>query len=94
MQARKSINSLAAFAFTYSHPEVVLTGNLTTSSPSSSSYKIPSPCFALGTEKSTKIAKLGGGSRKSEEEEVKFVGTTGGFEACRRLVEVMMDKDA
>ncbi|CAO1632997.1 unnamed protein product [Sympodiomycopsis kandeliae] len=89
MQARKSINSLAAFAHAYSHPDAVRTG----ATVAGASVKIPSPCFALGTEKKTKIARIGG-SGKEDEAEATFVGTTGGFDACRRLVEVVMDKDA
>lgn len=89
MQARKSINSLAAFAHAYSHPDAVRTGGAVANTQA----MIPSPCFALGTDKKTKIARIGG-TGKEDEADAHFVGTTGGFDACRRLVEVVMDKDA
>lgn len=88
MQARKSINSLTAYAYSYSHPDVARTGQL---SSSPNELEIPSPCFAMGKDKTTAIAKIGA---KDEEIQAKFKGTTGGFQACKRLVEVMMDKDA
>lgn len=90
MQARKSINSLAAFAHAYSHPDAVRTGGTVVANDQ---VMVPSPCFALGTDKKTKIARIGG-TGKEDEAEAHFIGTTGGFDACKRLVEVVMDKDA
>lgn len=81
MQARRRVNSLAAFAYGYANPD-----------RAESTASIPSPCFAPGTSKKTKIAPLLPGSK--EDVEVNMQGARGGLQGCRRLVDVMLDKDA
>lgn len=91
MQARRSINALAAFTWSFAHPTLVRTGAAPVQwdDLTPENTEIPSPCFAQGRHKVVKIDQPG-----RKEVEVTFVGTGGGFDACRRLVEVMMDKDA
>lgn len=98
MQARMSINSLAAFTYSLAHPNAVLTGSahdgaqgsLEWSSLRPETTRIPSPCFSNGRTKAVLISQPG----QKTQANVTMVGTDGGFGACRRLVEVMMDKDA
>ncbi|SPO20228.1 related to GDA1 - guanosine diphosphatase [Ustilago trichophora] len=98
MQARMSINSLAAFTYSLAHPNAVLTGSahdgaqgsLEWSSLRPETTRIPSPCFTNGRTKAVLISQPG----QKTQANVTMVGTDGGFAACRRLVEVMMDKDA
>lgn len=91
MQARKSINSLATFTYSLAHPDQVRLGEAPTAPwLATGGVKIPNPCFEEGKEKTVKVKV----PNEAEEKEVKVVGTSGGFDACRRLVEVTMDKDA
>ncbi|UZJ51043.1 hypothetical protein CBS101457_000363 [Exobasidium rhododendri] len=95
MEARKSINSLSFFTYGLTHPNMIRLGEppkaLTDhSSAVSDDLQVPSPCFAEGKTKKVKVRMQG----SREEVEVTMVGTAGGYEACKRLVEVMMDKDA
>lgn len=98
MQARRSINSLAAFTYSLAHPDAVRTGSAHNNEPGPFDWddltpettQIPSPCFAQGKTKAVLISQPG----RKKEANVTFVGTGGGFQACKRLVEVMMDKDA
>lgn len=98
MQARMSINSLAAFTYSLAHPNAVLTGSAHDGAQGSLEWTslrpdttlIPSPCFANGRTKAVLISQPG----QKTHANVTMVGTDGGFAACRRLVEVMMDKDA
>ncbi|CAO1636981.1 unnamed protein product [Parajaminaea phylloscopi] len=82
MQARRRVNTLAAFAHGYTHPET----------PGSGVAMVPSPCFAPGMSKKTKVAPLVHGGK--DDIEVTMHGIRGGLQACRRLVDVMLDKDA
>lgn len=93
MQARKSIEALTAFAYSISNPEAVRTGIQPpeVAGGYAKGTKIPSPCFAEGKTKNVKINQVG---TVNKEIEVVFEGTSGGFEACRRFTEVMMNKDA
>lgn len=90
-QARQSANSLAAFTHLTSHPDAVkhLDDISAWDKFTPESTFIPSPCYAAGTQKTAKVA-MG----KSKGSEVTMLGTSGGFRACQRLIEVMMDKDA
>lgn len=98
MQARMSINSLAAFTYSLAHPNAVLTGSAHDGTQGSLEWtslrpettRIPSPCFTNGRTKAVLISQPGQKTKAN----VTMVGTDGGFAACRRLVEVMMDKDA
>lgn len=98
MQARMSINSLAAFTYSLVHPNAVLTGSAHDGAQGSLEWtslrpettRIPSPCFTNGRTKAVLISQPG----QKTQANVTMVGTDGGFHACRRLVEVIMDKDA
>ena len=95
MEARKSINSLSFFTYGLTHPDMVRLAEPPTaltagSAASLASLRVPSPCFTEGEEKKTRVRM----QASREEVEVTMVGTAGGYDACRRLVEVMMDKDA
>ena len=93
MQARRSINALATFSHALSRPAAVHLGPARgngLNGTSASKPRIPSPCFALGTSKAAQVVVPG----LEGDVDVELVGSTGGFAACRRLVEVMMDKDA
>lgn len=94
-EARTAVNSLAAFAHTLRHPETIrpdprFSDVLPWSLMTPNNTEIPSPCFAKGMRKTVKIRQ----PEEHQEAEVTFVGTDGGFQACRRLVEVIIDKDA
>lgn len=96
MQARRRVNTLAAFAYGYAHPD----------SKSSKALEIPSPCFAPGMSKLTPIAALSGSTSGDVDARLfgpsrPAFGTTsptssraGSYQGCRRLVDVMLDKDA
>lgn len=84
--ARQSTNSLAAFMHFQSHQGSSLP-SWDMFTPSNTF--IPSPCYATGMQKTAKVSNGPAGWR-----EVTMMGTHGGFRACQRFVEVMMDKDA
>ncbi|PWY98784.1 hypothetical protein BCV70DRAFT_201579 [Testicularia cyperi] len=98
MQARMSVNSLAFFTYTLAHPSAVRTGSahngqqgaLDWTSLTPENTQIPNPCFTEGRSKATLVSQHG----QPKQANVTMVGTEGGFRACKRLVEVMMDKDA
>ncbi|PWN44000.1 nucleoside phosphatase GDA1/CD39 [Ceraceosorus guamensis] len=95
MQARKSINALATFSHALSNPSAVKFGPSTGTAvigvtAGADAVRIPSPCFAPGTEKKAKVVLPG----RDGEVEVMLTGAPGGFAGCKRLVEVMMNKDA
>lgn len=90
MEARKSINSLSYFTYALSHPDMVRTGVLPTDSVHGADVRVPSPCFAEGQSKQVSVHVTG----TPDDRNVTMFGTAGGYEACKRLVEVMMDKDA
>lgn len=100
MQARRRVNTLAAFAYGYAHPK----------DQAGKALEIPSPCFAPGMSKLTPIAAVAGVSQGGAGTDVDaklfgpsratFASTSptssraGSYEGCRRLVDVMLDKDA
>lgn len=98
MEARKSINSLGYLSYSLAHPDMVRTGMLPNevvpgvdgASAAVAKIKVPSPCFAEGRTKDVPIRIPG----QEGEKVVSMFGTSGGYDACKRLVEVMMDKDA
>lgn len=85
-QARQATNSLSALLHWMSHPGE-RPADWATVAPENAS--VPSPCYAAGSKKAAKVAP-----GVSEAREVTMTGTHGGFRACQRFVEVMMDKDA
>ncbi|GAA6062555.1 hypothetical protein JCM10212_004116 [Sporobolomyces blumeae] len=86
MQARRAVHNLVAFSYVWqSAPKAkpIEWNDL------SSKDRIHNPCMFEGE---TKVVKLDPPGRKAVE--VTMVGTGAGFEACRRVVDVMIAKDA
>jgi len=90
-QARQSTNSLATFAHLMKHAETAHSGLMPSNweAFSAENTHIPSPCYAEGMQKAAKVS-----TGMSQAREVTMRGTSSGFRACQRLVELMMDKDA
>ncbi len=86
MEARNSINSLTSFVWNISHPAALRQGAQNTAPGT-----VPHPCLAKDRTKTIELTHLSSGNDKAT---VTFKGTGAGFDACRRIVEVMMDKDA
>lgn len=95
-QARQSINSLTAFMHLLAHSDSLQVdkhaagGPVAWESLTPDNAQIPTPCYAMGATKKASILRPGATSTH----DLTFIGTNGGFRACQRLVEVMMDKDA
>lgn len=94
MQARRSVHHLVAFTYVFSSAskgkdKMISWESLTPAT------EIPNPCMVFGRKKKVKLDPPG-----RETVEVTFVGTAGqnggarGFDACRRIVDVVMAKDA
>ncbi|KAM0790060.1 hypothetical protein ACM66B_005388 [Microbotryomycetes sp. NB124-2] len=86
MQARRAVHNLIAFSHVWSSApkgKPIVWNDLTESD------RIHNPCMFKGQ---TKVVKLDPPGR--EEVQVTMVGTGAGFEACRRVVDVMIAKDA
>lgn len=83
MQARRSTHNLAAFAHVWSGRGSVEWDQLTESN------RIPTPCLVKGLSKRVTLDPPGFNSVN-----VTMLGTGGGFEACKRVVDVTMAKDA
>ncbi|PKI84650.1 guanosine-diphosphatase [Malassezia vespertilionis] len=95
-EARHAVNSLTAFAHLRAHPSAVHVRDKPEHVPapwtalSPFNTRIPSPCYTHGQKKQTLVSF----PTFSSPANVTFEGTTRGFEACARIVEVVMDKDA
>lgn len=91
-QARLAVNSLSAFAHTLAHPDTIRAGGgvIAWDAMTPNNTRIPSPCYAVGQAKTAMIRQ----PEEAHEVHVTFEGVHGGFAACKRIVEVMMDKDA
>lgn len=94
-QARQATNSLTAFTHLFAHAEAANVGResgapLPWEKLSPGNTHIPSPCYAMGMSKEVELAH----TNRETVAKVTMTGTAGGFEACQRLVEVMLDKDA
>ncbi|GAA5919128.1 hypothetical protein JCM1841_005641 [Sporobolomyces salmonicolor] len=86
MQARRAVHNLVAFSYVWqSAPK----GASVVWEELSTKDRIHNPCMFKGESKVVKLDPPG-----REEVEVTMVGTGAGFEACRRVVEVMIAKDA
>ncbi|KAM0748379.1 hypothetical protein T439DRAFT_304797 [Meredithblackwellia eburnea MCA 4105] len=86
MQARRAVHNLVAFSYVWSSApkgKTIEWDDLTKSD------KIHNPCMFKGE---TKVVDLDPPGRKPVT--VTMVGTGAGFEACRRVVDVMIAKDA
>lgn len=86
MQGRRSVHNFVAFAWLWQsqpHGQALEWANLT------EEVEVPNPCLVKGGKKIVELDPPG-----REKVKVTFVGTGAGFEACRRVVDVVMAKDA
>ncbi|KAI5475639.1 guanosine-diphosphatase [Pseudohyphozyma bogoriensis] len=86
MQARRAVHNLVAFSYVWqSAPK----GKSVVWEDLSVKDKIPNPCMFKGETKQVELDPPGRSKVK-----VTMIGTGAGFEACRRIVDVMIAKDA
>ncbi|KAJ9114905.1 hypothetical protein QFC20_001278 [Naganishia adeliensis] len=85
MRARRSVNNLVAFTWSFLQPG----GGDVEWDELEEQVRIPNPCFASGKTKRVLLDPPG-----RQQVNVTMVGTEGGFEACNRVVEMVMAKDA
>lgn len=85
MRARRSVNNLVAFTWSFLQPG----GGDVEWDELEEQVRIPNPCFAPGKTKRVLLDPPG-----RQQVNVTMVGTEGGFEACNRVVEMVMAKDA
>lgn len=86
MRARRSVHNLVAFTWSFLQPggsENVEWDDM------DEDVLIPNPCLSKGTKRRVELDPKG---RKSVN--VTMVGVESGFEACNRVVELVMAKDA
>ncbi|GAA5838724.1 hypothetical protein JCM9279_003840 [Rhodotorula babjevae] len=86
MQARRALHNLVAYSYVWSSAPK---GKPVEWDDLSTRDRIPNPCMFKGETKKVKLDPPG-----RAEKEVTMVGTGAGFEACRRIMEVMINKDA
>ena len=86
MQARRSVHNLIAFTYVW---QAAPKGKVVEWEDLNEKIEIPHPCMVKGGKKRVELDPPG---RKTVN--VTFVGTGAGFEACRRVVDVIMAKDA
>jgi guanosine-diphosphatase len=86
MQARRAVHNLVAFSYVW---QSMNKGKAMEWEDLSDKDLIPNPCLVKAGKKTVLLDPPG---RKAVN--VTFVGTGGGFDACRRLVDVVMAKDA
>lgn len=82
MRARRSVHNLVAFTWSFGRGEVEW-------DKLSESVQVPNPCLIKG---STRRVELDPPGRNAVN--VSMHGVTGGYEACKRVVELVMAKDA
>lgn len=82
MRARRSVHNLVAFTWSFGRGEVEW-------DKLSESVQVPNPCLVKG---STRRVELDPPGRNAVN--VSMHGVTGGYEACKRVVELVMAKDA
>lgn len=86
MQFRRSVHNLIAFTYVW---QAAPQGRTVEWDKLTAQHEIPHPCMVKGGKK---VVELDPPGRKSVE--VTFVGTGAGFDACKRVVDVVMAKDA
>ncbi|WWD16163.1 hypothetical protein CI109_100588 [Kwoniella shandongensis] len=82
MRARRSVHNLVAFTWSFGKGEVEW-------ETLSEKVEVPNPCLSRGTSRRVELDPPGRASVN-----VTMHGATGGFEACNRVVELVMAKDA
>jgi guanosine-diphosphatase len=87
MRARRSVNNLVAFTWSFLQPG----GDMSAIEwdEMEEQVEIPNPCFASGMSKRVLLDPPG-----RKQVNVTMIGTGGGYEACNRVVEMVMAKDA
>lgn len=88
MRARRSVNNLVAFTWSFLQPGGGDLGSIEWDEMEEQ-VEIPNPCFAHGSSKRVLLDPPG-----RKQVNVTMVGTEGGFDACNRVVEMVMAKDA
>jgi guanosine-diphosphatase len=83
MRARRSVHNLIGFTWSFGQGSNIDWEEL------SEEKQVPNPCLSRGT---TRLVELDPPGRKSVN--VTMHGVTGGFEACNRVVQLVMAKDA
>lgn len=83
MRARRSVHNLVAFTWSFTQPSAKEWEEL------SEEVQVPNPCLASGTSKQVTLDPPGRSAVN-----VTMHGAVGGFEACNRVVELVMAKDA
>lgn len=86
MQARRSVHNLVAFTWVW---QSVTKGKHKEWADLTERDEIPNPCLVKDGRKTVLLDPPGRPAVN-----VTFIGTGGGFEACRRVVDVVMAKDA
>ncbi|TNY23053.1 nucleoside phosphatase family-domain-containing protein [Rhodotorula diobovata] len=86
MQARRALHNLVAYSYVWSSAPK---GHPVEWDDLSPRDRIPNPCMFRGETKKVTLDPPG-----RKERQVTMVGTGAGFEACRRVMEVMINKDA
>ncbi|EIW70190.1 hypothetical protein TREMEDRAFT_43808 [Tremella mesenterica DSM 1558] len=82
MRARRSVHNLVAFTWSFGRGEVEWDAL-------SEDIQVPNPCLSKGTSRRVELDPPGRTAVN-----VTMHGATGGFEACNRVVELVMAKDA
>lgn len=86
MQFRRSVHNLIAFTYVW---QAAPQGRTVEWDKLTPQHEIPHPCMAKGGKK---VVELDPPGRKGVS--VTFVGTGAGYDACKRVVDVVMAKDA
>lgn len=86
MQFRRSVNNLIAFTWVW---QAAPQGRAVEWDSLTPKHEIPHPCMVKGGKK---VVELDPPGRKGVS--VTFVGTGAGYDACRRVVDVVLAKDA
>lgn len=84
MQARRAVHNLVAFTWMWQQRDPIVDWDTL-----DESIEVPHPCLVKGGRKVVELDPPGRARVK-----VTLVGTGAGFEACRRVVDVVMAKDA
>ena len=83
MRARRSVHNLVAFTWSFSQGANLNWDEL------SENQQVPNPCLSHGTTRQVELDPPG-----RRPVNVTMHGATGGFEACNRVIELVMAKDA
>ena len=82
MRARRSVHNLVAFTWSFGQGDIAW-------DELSEGVQVPNPCLSRGTTRRVELDPPGRSTVN-----VTMHGAMGGFEACNRVVELVMAKDA